>query len=475
MIDLRGFARKTGGAQLAQGGSVFTDANRALGDGQEPIQSPHPLAGLADLLKNAANPTSDNPVTVAQPQGVIDTSTQTPLTATLPLRPEVQPQPNLDLSGLAQGQGPQGVAQIGGPQAGRLNTRPDPTADPETYRRQVNEYKPEDHNGRLKSIIIQAIRGLADGYNRTGSVAGALSGAAVGGIAGGVDPSQDEYFHNENYAKPRSFERVKEQLGIEKEKAGIVESEADAAWKQQQAIEAPLKREEAARKARVQSLQKQLQLVLGKGQGLNRSDPQAARLIAALEKEGLDTPDLDADIVRAVPIHDDVTGEDFWETTSKDGTVRRTSTGGSHTSATKAGRDEAARRQLVQQEFQKAQQERAVENAIRVKQTPGAKAVGSGGGSGGGRSGGSSSGATNPHADAVPNDEKMLETARKYTLPIEGESDAKYAKRVAATYKQLAMRSDAVVRGEAQPMTKKEIEKIAQDLADDIVDAIPQK
>jgi hypothetical protein len=167
----------------------------------------------------------------------------------------------------------------------------------------------------------------------------------------------------------------------------IAESEADAAYKQQQAIELPLKREEAARKSRVQALQRQLQLLLGKGQGLNRDNPEAARLIAALEKEGLDTPDLGPDVARAVPIHDEMTGEDYWEMTLKDGTVKRTSTGGSHTSATKVNNDtrlkiaadsiEArAALQRAQQDFQREENEKKAANALKLKQTPGAKAAG---------------------------------------------------------------------------------------------------
>ena len=121
MIDLRGFARKTGGAQLAQGGSVFTDANRALGDGQEPIQSPHPLAGLADLLKNAANPDQGSAAEKFAPMPAqsiesLNHRGALPQLINAPTGGTTLPQPNnapsggtpLDLSGLAQGQGPQG-------------------------------------------------------------------------------------------------------------------------------------------------------------------------------------------------------------------------------------------------------------------------------------------------------------------------------------------------------------------------------
>jgi hypothetical protein len=235
---------------------------------------------------------------------------------------------------------------MGGPSPVKANVRPkfvdtgDPVGDQQRYYDQTQAYTPENHNSRLKSFGMTLLRGIADAAAASGNDLNAIIGGGIaGGIAGAVDPAQDEYYHNERIAKPKALEGLGTAIKTKKAITDIAESEADAAYKQQQAIELPLKREEAARKSRVQALQRQLQLLLGKGQGLNRDNPEAARLIAALEKEGLDTPDLGPDVARAVPIHDEMTGEDYWEMTLKDGTVKRTSTGGSHTSATKVNND----------------------------------------------------------------------------------------------------------------------------------------
>lgn len=58
----------------------------------------------------------------------------------------------------------------------------------QAYLNALQSYKPENHNSRLKSILI----GLGRGY-----LQGGLVGAVTGGVAHGVDPSLDEKYANE--------------------------------------------------------------------------------------------------------------------------------------------------------------------------------------------------------------------------------------------------------------------------------------
>lgn len=239
----------------------------------------------------------------------------------------------------------------------------------------------------LKDAIAGALRGggtLPQVGGRQNYGAGAAGGALLGGIIGNVASGLINPDAPAQQWQQRQLGQLRQ---AEADDLKQRETEADIRYKDTQRQEFGLKREEAARKSRVQALQRQLQLLLGKGQGLNRDNPEAARLIAALEKENLYTPDLGPDVVRAVPIHDEATGEDYWEMTLKDGTVKRTSTGGSHTSATKVNNDtrkeiaadaiearEALQR--AQQDFQREENEKKAANALRLKQTPGAKAAG---------------------------------------------------------------------------------------------------
>lgn len=394
----------------------------------EPRKTPHPLFGLADIIEQQRQSGQEVPQPVNTPAGIGVSPRFTEPNQPLETPPAGQMQrpalaPNFTgtqngfhgmepqvASPMAQGinapipqnqfqgQGvtprttPQFTMDAGTPELAQPtipvgqalpNTRPklvntgDPLGDAERYEAQARAYKPENHNSGLKSALITGLRGFSDTYNRTGSLAAAAGGGLAGLGAGAVDSSQDEYYHNEHIAKPQSTAMVDRALDVEKTKAGIDHSRNEDALGRS-------KLEQTQRTARTRGLQQQLAMILRRNQSFDPvNNPEHKRLAEALEAENIPVPDLKAGVKSARLIHDDITGEDSWEITDGDGAVRRTTSGGSHTSASTANRaaaDVRQKRQLEAREaarvaseaFDKSEREARAQDALRLKQTPGA-------------------------------------------------------------------------------------------------------
>lgn len=88
--------------------------------------------------------------------------------------------------------------------------------DQEAYQRMLQGYKPEDHNGRFKSVLLGALRGYG---------AGGVSGAAAGAVQHGIDPSSDETYHNER-EKGRVGKVIKGERDRQKEELDLKYKEA---------------------------------------------------------------------------------------------------------------------------------------------------------------------------------------------------------------------------------------------------------
>lgn len=225
----------------------------------QPRKQPHPLAGFADFIKRRGEGDLDpfapggTPTFSGEP---VDFSPQEP-NAAEKFAPMPAPQaPPQTMADRYMGQAQSTESILAGPTAGGLglhfaadpqmrdrsvpgvaatqnrpmNERPElhgnSLADWEDYNRQAESYKPENHNSRITGIVAQALRGFADRYNQTGDFWQSVGGAGAGGVAAAIDPSQDEYYHNENYAKPRSVQGLARAMQTEKDRTGIQSAES---------------------------------------------------------------------------------------------------------------------------------------------------------------------------------------------------------------------------------------------------------
>lgn len=116
----------------------------------------------------------------------------------------------------------------------------DPTSDRalktrEEYIQALEQYKPQNHNSRLKSAAITAGRGALAGLRE--GPGGAIGGALFGGVEGLVDPSSDE-----KYAKRRDIgiaeHEVARDLQTRKHLSDLADAEAERQLKNAQAIKA---------------------------------------------------------------------------------------------------------------------------------------------------------------------------------------------------------------------------------------------
>lgn len=428
-VNFAGLGRKTGGAHLAQGGVIDTDAMRVLGNKRdtfqdEPTRQPHELSGLADLLKQAAMP--DQGTAAEKYANVPNLMGGQPLpqpidapTGGQPLPQPINAQPlNPDLSGLAQGTGPQpGVADGVEPLRGKPNVRPkfvdtgDPVGDQQRYYDQTVAYSPEDHNGRLKSFGMTLLRGIADAAAASGNDLNAIIGGGIaGGIAGAVDPAQDEYYHNERVAKPKALEGLGTAI---KTKKAITDIAADEALTQDR-LDKPVR---DAATARAKAAQQTYLRMLSSGRGFDPDDPANADLVATLKESGYPVAKVAAGET-ARQIHDPETNEWFTVYTSKDGKTRVEKTGLSTKSEgtlNRAAQDMRQQRAIrARQIFQQAQ----FDQQEKMKGIPQAT----------NRSGGSSS--AKPYEGRPINEQAIIERAENTIVRHDGESDESYEKRI---------------------------------------------
>lgn len=105
----------------------------------------------------------------------------------------------------------------------------------EEYIQALEQYKPENHNSRLRSAAITAGRGALAGLRE--GPGGAIGGALFGGVEGLVDPSSDE-----KYAKRRDIgiaeSEVSRDLQTRKHMSDLADAEAERQLKAAQAIKA---------------------------------------------------------------------------------------------------------------------------------------------------------------------------------------------------------------------------------------------
>jgi len=318
----------------------------------------------------------------------------------------------------------------------RPNIRPkfadtgDPVGDAKRYEAEATAYKPENHNGFWRGIGIQALRGLDQGYQRTHSVEGALSGAATGAIAGAVDPTQDEYWYNENVAKPQSRAQVDRALDTQKTEAGIRHlSDEDEINR--------LKVTDAQQKAKATRAQTALNNILRRGHGFNSKDPNNAAIVRALDEAGVPYNDLPPDIQTVRWVHDAATGEDIMQTVDKNGKVSEPTRGPAYTDNSAASRTVAEKRlerqiaaretaRLASEAFQREQQQEREQAQIKLKQTPGAPTP-------------KAPEATDPKYAGKPiNMDALFDDAEKMTVPAgPNEDDEDYNRRLQANVNRL--------------------------------------
>lgn len=142
----------------------------------------------------------------------------------------------------------------------RQNLRPElhgnSLEDWQLYNDQAQAYKAEDHNGRLRSTFAQGLRGLADAMRANGNDPWAgLGGLGAGLVAGGVDPSQDEFYYNEHYAKPRAQEGLGRAENAEKTRQGMETADANEEYRRQQTRNLTNRPQQEAVKNSVKTLQ----------------------------------------------------------------------------------------------------------------------------------------------------------------------------------------------------------------------------
>jgi hypothetical protein len=432
-VNFAGLGRKTGGAHLAQGGVIDTDAMRVLGNKRdtfqdEPTRQPHELSGLADLLKQAAMPDQGTAAEkyanvpnlmggqpLPQPHQVMPSGG-----TTLPQPTGAQPPPNpglnLDLQALPN----QERGEMGGPSPVKANVRPrfidtgDPVGDQQRYYDQTQAYTPENHNSRLKSFGMTLLRGIADAAAASGNDLNAIIGGGIaGGIAGAVDPAQDEYYHNERVAKPKALEGLGTAI---KTKKALTDIAADEALTQDR-LDKPVR---DAAKERAKAAQQTYLRMLSSGRGFDPDDPANADLVATLKESGYPVAKVAAGET-ARQVQDAITGEWFTIYTSKDGKTRSEKTGLNTTSEGKANRTAAELRQerLFRQQ-EKLQNDRQ-EFQERMKGIPQATNKSAGGGS-------DSDG--KPYAGRTINLEKIVKQAEATIERHADETDEKYEERI---------------------------------------------
>lgn len=93
------------------------------------------------------------------------------------------------------------------------------------YERDLETYEPENHNSRLRSVLLGLGRGALTGLASGGSLGSALGGALAGGAMHGIDPSMDEWMHRD-----AELRRVQGRLDEEQKrrKAGLETKKLEA-------------------------------------------------------------------------------------------------------------------------------------------------------------------------------------------------------------------------------------------------------